>query len=263
MSGSQLQANISQLVSSWKGDPDALKDQVEFLIAKDRAAQLGVGSYVPPLAAAPVVVSTPLSSRSGRILKPSKPYSPVYIAPTPMSRPTPPAQPQQQQFARASSSLNPNTYRPPKPVPLSSSHVPVPPLSRIAEARYQALYTTYPARMRLGTSSLMQPNYLAASGTGTNTPGAADRKRGRLAVNYAEMEGLEDSEDDSNDAEGRAARRAAAAAGPGGMVPKRALGVQGPGDKAVWGDGKSYLGVPPPGNLVSVQLAKVTRHGAL
>jgi chromatin structure-remodeling complex subunit SFH1 len=161
---------------------------------------------------------------------------------------------------RGSSSLNPNAYRPPSKVPLSSTAAPVPPLTAIADPRNQAMYTTYPARMRLGTSSLMQPNYLAATGTGTNTPGGGSSKRGRTAINYAEIEGLEDSDDDSNDSEAKLGKRSNLS---GGLTPKRLLGVQPVGEKAVWGDGKSYLNVLPPGNLVVVQLARVTKHRAL
>lgn len=219
--------------------------------------------------------STSTLSSRGRIIKPAIPYSPVVSVPTPRSNSISQQQQQsiQQQlqsqqphFSRPSSSLNPNAFRPPpKAMPLSSSHLPVPPLSKISDSRYQALYTTYPARMRLGTSSLMQPNFLAASGNGTNTPGPGDRKRGRNAVNYAELEGMEDSELDGDDLEGRSRRASINTSGIAAMVPKRNLGIVGAvsnsgGDKTIWGDGKSYIGVSPPGNLVIVQAAKPAKH---
>jgi len=90
--------------------------------------------------------------------------------------------------------------------------------------------------MRLGTSSLMQPNALAASGRGeTGSSGAGPGKRART-VNYSDLAGEGDFGDDD---EGRA---------------------RGQRDREVWGDGRSYLGVLPPGSLVRVQEAKPTRH---
>ena len=199
---------------------------------------------------------TPQVSSRGRTIKPSKPFSQMQS--TPKGPPPTTATPA---FARAgSSSLNPNAPRPSTRVPLSHSGVPVPPLTRVADSRFQALHSTYPSRMRLGTSSLMQPNAFAASGTGTSTPGpVASSKRARV-INYAEIEGLDDSDDESNDAEVKA-RRAVF----GGMVPKRLMALAGGGDgkEKVWGDGKSYLGVLPPGNLVVVQSVKPTKHVAL
>lgn len=209
----------------------------------------------PSTSTLPPQMATPQTSSRGRTIRPVRSHG----SPAPVATPRPlPAQ--ASQLSRGSS-LNPNAaYRPPTKIPLSSSAAPVPPLSRISDPRYQAQYTTYPARMRLGTSSLMQPNYLAANGTGTNNPGTAVNKRSRTTINYAELEGLEDSDDDGNDSEAKARK-----AIYGGMVPKRVLGLQGGGggDKSVWGDGKSYLGVLPPGNLVVVQPAKVTKHVAV
>jgi chromatin structure-remodeling complex subunit SFH1 len=99
----------------------------------------------------------------------------------------------------------------------------------------------------------MQPNALAASGKGDNTPAAAG-KRSRAAVNYAELEGL--------------AADLVEEEPKGGMVPKRGLvpGTLGGGAveaKQAWGDGKSYLGVLPPGNMVIVQQAIKTKHQVL
>lgn len=208
----------------------------------------GSGQATPPVQA--------MSSR-GRPIRASQPYGAAPTTPlvpslnprssTPSSHANPP---------RVSSSLNPHAYRAPTRVPLSNSALPVPPLSRVSEDRFQAMYTTYPARMRLGVSPLMQPNYLAAAGNGsTSTPGGAERgssgignKRVRTAVNYAEIEGGVGEEEE------------------GGMVPKRALGLLQTGagaEKAVWGDGKSYLGVLPPGDLVVVQQAKLTKYQTL
>lgn len=189
--------------------------------------------------------STP-SSRSGRAIKPVKHFT----TPGPASRSTP----QPGQHYRPSSSLNPHAHRPAPPpaarVPLSSDTAPVPPLTAIADPRYQAQYSTYPARMRLGTSALMQPNVFAASGKGDAAapppPGAG--KRARASVNYAELEGMAgDEQEEARD----------------GLVPKRGLmpGQSGGEPNVVWGDGKSYLGAMPPGNMVVVQPAIRTKHG--
>ena len=145
-------------------------------------------------------------------------------------------------------------------IPLSSLGISVPPLSAITDPRYQAMYTTYPSRMRLGTSSLMQPNYLAVStNAGDASAGTSAPRRPRHVVNYAEIEGLEDSEDETNDVEGVHTRKRPA---PPGMVPKR-NGGESETSKPQWGDGKSYLGVPAPEHLVLVQRATPTKHGNL
>lgn len=208
-----------------------------------------VSNPFPPTASSST--STPQISSRGRQIKPARRIDPT--APPPRYYDSP---------ASHYSNRGNTTSRPPTAkVPLSSLGLSVPPLSLIADARYQAMYTTYPSRMRLGTSSLMQPNYLAVSTNGgdpaTTASGSAPR-RPRHVINYAEIEGLEDSEDETNDNEGMGTRKRPA---PPGMVPKR----QGESDtsKAQWGDGKSYLGVPPPEHLVIVQRATTTKHGNL
>jgi chromatin structure-remodeling complex subunit SFH1 len=105
----------------------------------------------------------------------------------------------------------------------------------------------------------MQPNFLAATGTGSNTPGPGTNKRSRQVVNYAEIEGLDvDSDEESNDSDAR--KR-------GSTLPRRVSNLQQPSGAEqkvqLWGDGKSYLGVLPPGNLVIVQQIKPTKHTAL
>lgn len=250
-----LQQRINVLRTQYGDNSEGLRDAVAQLLQREGLGQtsLGGSSYgaapsTPVAGLSQAGASTPLlhSSRSGRIIKPSKPFT----TPAAAARPSPyPAS-----HHRPSSSLNPNRAPPPPPrLPLSTSAAPVPPLTAITETRYQAQYTTYPSRMRLGTSSLMQPNALAASGKGDNTPAAAG-KRSRAAVNYAELEGIsaEVAEEEPK----------------GGMVPKRGLVPGTPGGAAVeakqaWGDGKSYLGVLPPGNMVIVQQAIKTKHQVL
>ena len=91
--------------------------------------------------------------------------------------------------------------------------------------------------MRLGTSSLMQPNALAASGRGETGAASANPNKRARTVNYSDLAGEGDFDGDE---EGR---------------------VRGGGrEREVWGDGRSYLGVLPPGSLVRVQEAKPTRH---
>ncbi|GAA5959297.1 hypothetical protein JCM21900_003920 [Sporobolomyces salmonicolor] len=193
----------------------------------------------------------PQASRSGRIIKPVKPYT----------APTQPARASSHAAARApSSALNPNRPQPPAKHPLGTTAFPVPPMTRITQPGQegkQAMFTTYPARMRLGTSSLMQPGALAPAGaasgaaTGTSTPMGG--KRQRSTVNYAELGALSDQDDDDTD-EPRAKR---GGSGTPGLVPKKHLAAEKDG---IWGDGKSYLGSMPPGNLVTVQPAVKTKH---
>ncbi|KAK4705948.1 chromatin structure-remodeling complex subunit SFH1, partial [Phenoliferia sp. Uapishka_3] len=269
--GMSLQDRIDQLRNQLGANTPAFHEAVGLLMAQSHHpggnpyAPVASTSAFPPstpssLHSQSQAQSTPQTSSRGRTIKPTKPFTPMQS--TPRASPAPSSL--SNAYARpGGSSLNPNAPRAPTRVPLSSSAVPVPPLSRISEPRYQALHTTYPARMRLGTSSLMQPNAFAASGTGSNTPGGGagagvtTSKRGRV-INYAEMEGLDDSDDESNDSDVRAAKRAAY----GGMLPKRVVALGGGGSEKdrVWGDGKSYLGVLPPGNLVMVQSVKPTKH---
>ncbi|GJN90717.1 hypothetical protein Rhopal_003731-T1 [Rhodotorula paludigena] len=220
------------------------------------------------------------STRSGRQVKPVKPY-------------TAPAQP-----TRARSSLNPHKNAaahaaalaaaaaagpplPPQRHPLSAGTGAVPPLTRITgrgnEAK-QALFTTYPARMRLGTSSLVQPSALGkdgpaagkdaagtgSAGTGASTPIITGSRRVRSTVNYADLENLDDPEDDSDAEHGAGGRLKRGGSGTPGVAAKKAK-VETPKAEPkpeVWGDGKSYLGVLPPGNLVQVQPVKATKHSA-
>ncbi|SCZ88006.1 BZ3500_MvSof-1268-A1-R1_Chr2-1g04129 [Microbotryum saponariae] len=182
---------------------------------------------------------------------------------------------------------------------LSSSAAAVPPLTPLANPHEygtrQALYTTYPARMRLGTSSLMQPSAAPSSnqngnGSNGNQPSSSSRavspplagivlgKRTRAPVNYAEMTGFDLTaagngrpslapSSSSNDLL-RASSDGPDPAGAGNLASTTgnntaATTTSTTNAKAVvWGDGKSYLGTLPPGNLVIVQPAKMTRHGA-
>lgn len=202
------------------------------------------------------------TTRSGRASKQTKPF-------VPLAGPT--------RVARPSSSLNPNNLPPappppPQQHPLSDSPKVVFPLTRITgpgnEAK-QATFTTYPTRMRLGTSSLMQPNAFAsqaqaatpAPGTGANTP-MGGVKRQRTTVNYAELEQFPDVLDEMiSDEEGGPPRKRGPSGTPG-LQPKKNLlsGAVTPAKPEVWGDGKSYLGSLPPGNLVQVQPVKQTKH---
>ncbi|GAA5895999.1 hypothetical protein JCM6882_005582 [Rhodosporidiobolus microsporus] len=208
------------------------------------------------------------STRSGRISKPVKPF-------TPATQPT--------RASRTSSSLNPNATRagpppPPQRHPLSTTPLAVPPMTRITgtgnEAK-QAMFTTYPARMRLGTSSLMQPNAFAdkvnaaaasAGGTGANTP-VIGAKRQRSTVNYAELEQFPAELDEESDDEG--ARKRGGSGTPSAQPKKSSASAAAAALAAVekkpevWGDGKSYLGALPPGTLVQVQPAKGTKHLAV
>ncbi|SCV72277.1 BQ2448_4971 [Microbotryum intermedium] len=180
---------------------------------------------------------------------------------------------------------------------LSSTAAAVPPLTPLANPHEygtrQALCTTYPARMRLGTSSLMQPSAAPTSNQNSNGSNGNNQsssravspplsgivlgRRTRTPVNYAEMTGFDLTNSGSTrpsllastsssdslransvgpDAVG-AVNLASAANNTAGTPTTTATAKP-----VVWGDGKSYLGTLPPGNLVIVQPAKMTRHGA-
>jgi len=80
-------------------------------------------------------------------------------------------------------------------------------------------------------------------------------KRQRSTVNYAELGQISDADDDDTD-DPRSKR---GVSGVPGMQPKKSL-VE--GQLQMWGDGKSYLGVLPPANMVTVQPAVKTKHAA-
>ncbi|GAA5925861.1 Sfh1p [Sporobolomyces koalae] len=228
----------------------------------------GYGYPGQPLASSSTRMSTPTTSRSGRAIKPVKQYQ-IQHQPQSQSSSSRPSR---------SSALNPNSSSRSVPVrhQLGTTAHPVLPLTRITQAGHegkQGMFTSYPTRMRLGTSSLMQPSALAPAaaavqaaveggvptrGSGTSTPiglGPGAGKRQRSTVNYAELGQISDPEDDDPD-EPRSKR---GTSGVPGIVPKKALVER---DLQPWGDGKSYLGVLPPGNMVTVQPAVKTRHVA-
>ncbi|GAA5874572.1 hypothetical protein JCM16303_002908 [Sporobolomyces ruberrimus] len=220
-------------------------------------------------------MSTPVAttSRSGRAIKPVKQYQTQTQAQSASS--TRPPRP---------SALNPHASSSGRNAPVQIKHQlgttahPVLPLTRITQAGHegkQAMFTSYPTRMRLGTSSLMQPSALAPAaalqavvdqggptrGSGASTPigggggGPGAGKRQRSTVNYAELGQMSDGDDDDTD-EPRSKR---GVSGVPGIVPKKSLVER---DFQPWGDGKSYLGVLPPGNMVTVQPAIKTKHVA-
>lgn len=220
-------------------------------------------------------MNTPIAttSRSGRAIKPVKQYQTQTHTPQHASSSRPPRP----------SALNPHAsssgrhhHAAPIKHQLGTTALPVLPLTRITQAGHeakQAMFTSYPTRMRLGTSSLMQPSALAPAaaiqaatdatgpglrGSGASTPigaGPGAGKRQRSSVNYAELGQLSDGDDDDTD-EPRSKR---GASGVPGIVPKKSLVER---DLQPWGDGKSYLGVIPPGNMVTVQPAVKTKHMA-
>lgn len=250
------------------------------------AAASGSGSTTPASGA----------TRSGRVVKPVKPY-------------TAPVQPARGSSARvmqggaarslvggghANAAVPTGPPPPPQRHPLALTLSAVPPMTRITgpgnEAK-QAIFTTYPARMRLGMSTLMQPNAFAAaapasaatsngtsagaggaSGTGgANTP-VVPGKRQRTTINYADFENLDDlldgDEDDDhhpNNNNNARARRGQSSTPAAQQVRGKvaATPAAAPPKPEYWGDGKSYLGALPPGNLVQVQPVKTTKHLAL
>ncbi|GAA5978127.1 hypothetical protein JCM5350_007405 [Sporobolomyces pararoseus] len=251
-----------------------------------------------PIASTSSGMNTPTTttSRSGRAIKPVKQYQPS-SSQSQSSRPSKP------------SSLNPNAVTNNTrgggggggnkesvvvntKFQLSNSNQPVLPLTKITQtsSTQQAMFTTYPTRMRLGTTSLMQPAAVQPSplsqqtqtplDSGTSTPTAIlGGKRQRSTVNYAELGQLSDGngEFDGDDFMEEAApssssrsKRGASSSIIPSIVPKKSLvpnstlpetpqPVQAQQQQfQIWGDGKSYLGVLPPGNLVTVQ--PITAH---
>ncbi|GAA5868176.1 hypothetical protein JCM3774_000589 [Rhodotorula dairenensis] len=262
-------------------------------------AQPGYGHGFAGTAAGGSGSTTPAggATRSGRVVKPVKPYTaPVQPPRGSMSR---------QQGIRGSSAAAPHRQSyggavpagpppPPQRHPLALTLSAVPPMTRITgpgNEGKQAMFTTYPARMRLGMSTLMQPNAFAgpaassatpgggagsgagASGTGgANTP-IVPGKRQRSTINYADFENLDDyllDGDDGDEAQqqpasarakrGHSSTPAAIAAGQQQQGRKAQAAPTAPAKPEFWGDGKSYLGTLPPGNLVQVQPVKTTKH---
>ncbi|KAK4056719.1 Chromatin structure remodeling complex protein sfh1 [Microbotryomycetes sp. JL221] len=183
--------------------------------------------------------------------------------------------------------------RPPSKFQLSDATAPVLPMSRISAPRFQAMYTTLPARMRLGTSLLMQPAVIheddlqmgqgaagvagnmlnmygdggqaGSGGSGAMTPTAASgvgSRRTRTAVNYADLAAFQHHEDDGVAAHSQRSRRDSTlpASAPNGFASTPGAEVEGANVGNVWGDGKSYLGQMPPGNLMTVQARAKTKH---
>lgn len=248
--------------------------------------------------------TTPASgaTRSGRVVKPVKPYTaPVQPARGSASRMMQGGGRSSAVGGYAIAAAGP-TGPPPPPQrhPLALTLSAVPPMTRITgpgnEAK-QAMFTTYPARMRLGMSTLMQPNAFAAapasagvtsngtpvgggaggaSGTGgANTP-VVPGKRQRTTINYADFENLDDlldgDEDDENHGNNNAMQQTGRARRGQSSTPTAQQGrgkvaatatPAAPPKPEYWGDGKSYLGALPPGNLVQVQPVKTTKHLAL
>lgn len=148
--------------------------------------------------------------------------------------------------------------------PLTRKTEPLPPFHPVHHG--QARATTYPSRLRLGTTSLLQPlgqNGQVAGGGGASAASAIIAKRTRgTAINYAELETLDDpapspdSDDDGQTtARGRrlAAKRKQEAAANAAATPP-------PEKKAPAGGGRSFLGQVVPPNLIHVEQARKTRH---
>ncbi|GAA6017321.1 hypothetical protein JCM8202_005637 [Rhodotorula sphaerocarpa] len=220
------------------------------------------------------------ATRSGRVVKPVKPYvAPVQPPRGSMSRL------QSARGAQGAGGPAVPTGPPPPPQrhPLALTPHAVPPMTRVTgpgNEGKQAMFTTFPARMRLGMSTLMQPNAFAAStgapggsgsgsgaaGSGTggaNTP-TVPGKRQRSTINYADFENFDDllDGDGDDDAGGGRAKRGQSSTPAVPPARRTGAGPAGPAKPEYWGDGKSYLGTLPPGNLVQVQPMKTTKHTA-
>ena len=196
----------------------------------------------------------------------------------------PHALPQSWPVSKSSAPVPPFTpLQPPQPPqPSSALPAPVP----------QALYTTFPSRMRAGTTTLMQPiqqpdllDPLARTIDGLSTPmnesrydystptsshnpyrssaRASTRRRAAAGfIRYAEADdSAEEFEDETEDENGPRGTKRKAVGSPG----RGSVGVHTPdvgGDDAGSDDGfKTLLGLPPPGNkTIAKRLFRPTAH---
>ena len=179
-----------------------------------------------------------------------------------------PIQPQQTQ------PYNIPYYQPP---PVQPQYFPPPktrtnPPRPVLQTTPQALHTTYPSRLRTGSTLLMQPILSATSttqGTGDSGlrggGGTAGRSRRSTAINYAEPpsgdEGLDagaiDSEDSDFIASGGVRTSIRRAGRPIGGTP-HGRGTPQPG-----GSGEldqSYLGLIPPSRFITAKPVLPTAH---
>ena len=179
-----------------------------------------------------------------------------------------PLQPQQSQ------SYNIPYYQPP---PVQPQYFPPPktrtnPPRPVLQTTQQALHTTYPSRLRTGSTLLMQPLLNATSnalGAGDGGPrgggGTAGRSRRSTAINYAEPpsgdEGLDagaiDSEDSDFLASGGVRTSIRRAGRPTGGTPY-GRGTPQPGSSGELD--QSYLGLIPPSRFIIPKPVHPTAH---
>lgn len=155
--------------------------------------------------------------------------------------------------------------------PLSSNSAPHKPQTAIAPG--QALHTTFPSRMRMGVSSLMQPlpppgdNSDPMFGRSVAAPvdyGFGSRRSGRATANqrrYVEeaSDADDDSEDDDNGSGTPLRIRASSPRRQAAGGSSRATPAQGPPSEPPEIPGQR-LGLPPPANKLSVKRASKTPH---
>lgn len=215
---------------------------------KRKLSEFSAGTSTPPPA------GHPLASGS-RPYYPSYPSSSSHLASAPNSGVG--TNPRSNDMSRT---------RAPRPVFPSSD--PVPPFYGISSTH--GTYSTYASRLKLGTTSLIQPILAGSAPPATpstqNNAGSVglSGRRSRNVVNYAELDGMNedgDGEDEGDEEFTTSSRtRGTPASNRRAIPPPPVPPVEKPPIPAPALPTRTYLGEPPPGNLVMVKPAIRTRH---
>ncbi|EJT98694.1 SNF5-domain-containing protein [Dacryopinax primogenitus] len=140
--------------------------------------------------------------------------------------------------------------------PTAQTLPPLPgPNPRIPRPQKQALQTTFPSRLRTGSTLLVQPLHLAPPApttSGTNTfvavPADGGRSRRGKAINYAELDSFSESDEEEEEPEEEGSEYA----GEGASVPVAGgAGAKTAAKKESTELDRTWLGEPPPKKYIS------------
>ncbi|KDN35410.1 hypothetical protein K437DRAFT_260377 [Tilletiaria anomala UBC 951] len=145
-----------------------------------------------------------------------------------------------------------------RPWPLSNTSAPVPPFHMIGKG--QALHTTFPSRMKVGVTTLMQPTpegpdlYVPPAlpgrrGAEVSTRAGVQPRRAAAARTYYHEDSGEDDDEEEDESEEDARK--------GGQDAKAGTPAEGEAEEE---SKKNFLGLPPPGNKIMIQGVQRTRH---
>lgn len=171
------------------------------------------------------------------------------------------------------------------PHPLTKKEDPAPAYTPLSSTS-QAKYTTYPSRLKLGCTMLMQP--ITQSNSSSKLSGITDLaalhaygagKRTRTQVSYAEVEQLDDPVEDvpsgedefgtATTARGRVLAQQKRVTSTDGTNTPAGMSTRGTSNAnltqaqiaaALAPPAKSWLGQAVPGNLIMIEPARRTRH---